>query len=405
MAVPLGRNRAFHLLWVSQAGSELGQHMFLIVYPLLAIALTDLPIAAGLVGFVATGVQMVCGLPAGLLADRYDRKTILVLAGLARALAHGSLAVAIWLDAASFVHLLVVAVVEGLALAVVFPAEEAVLPQVVPATQLPTAVALNTARASAGQMAGTSLGAALFGVARAMPFLANTVIQLGASIALLFARIPKHSGQSTGQAKPFWPELIAGLRWIARHPSLRVISLCAVGLNMAFGATLLAFIMFSRQRGISEAQIGLVVAMLGGGALLGALLASRLHGVVRPYVSITGVLWVTALLTPVFAITTNMIVAAVVLVVIGALVPLANTTVITYQLLLTPDDLRGRVSGAMGVFSNLAESLAPMVGAALVQFAGGRTALLICAAMISVPALAASLSPALRAFQPVEETV
>ncbi|UJW30475.1 MFS transporter [Saccharothrix sp. AJ9571] len=400
-AVPLSRNRDFQLLWLAQTGSELSQHVFLIAYPLLAVALTDLPIAAGLLGFLATGVQLAFGLPAGLLADRYDRRLILVLASAARALAHGSLAVAIWLDAGSYLHLLAVAIVEGLALAAIFPAEEAALPQVVTTGQLPDAIALNTARSSVGQMGGNSLGGVLYGLTRALPFAANAVLQLLATLALLFVRIPRHHGRETSSvdsARRFWPELTGGLRWLLRHPTLRVITACGVLVNLGFGAFLTAFILIANAAGVPSGQVGVVVAMLGGGALVGALLAGRLQRVLRPYVSISAVLWGAALLTPLLALTSNMVVAGVVFALVGALVPLANTTIITYQLVLTPDGLRGRVSAAVGVFDNVAAALGPLVGSVLVQFTSGRTALFGCAALLLVPAVLAALNRTLRRF-------
>ncbi|WP_158885982.1 MFS transporter [Amycolatopsis anabasis] len=400
-ARPLSRNRDFHLLWAGQTGSELSSQMFVLTYPLLVMSLSGSPLAVSLVGFVLAAAQMTAGLPAGVLADRWDRKRILVLGSGARAIAFATLGVAVWLGFGSIWHVVLVALVEGIALAAVFPAEEAALPQVVPAGQLPDAIALNAARGSIGQVGGNGLGGLLFGIARALPFLGNALVQALSFLALLFVRIPAR----TAPARPrehtvgrFWPDLAAGLRWIGRQPVIRLITTCAVLLNLAFGALYIVFILLAQQRGVPAGQIGLMSAMFGGGGVLGALVSGRLHRALHPRVSIAGVFWAATALTPLLAFTTNVFLGGLLLGTVAFLAPLANTTIVTYQLLLTPDELRGRLSGAMGVFDGVGGALGPALGGLLLEFAGGRGALFCCAALLLAPALLTAFSPTLRRF-------
>lgn len=76
--VPLRRNRDFQLLWGGQAVSLLGSQTSKIAYPLLVLAMTGSPAKAGIAGFAAMLGYLLFPLPAGALADRHDRKRIMI---------------------------------------------------------------------------------------------------------------------------------------------------------------------------------------------------------------------------------------------------------------------------------------------------------------------------------------
>jgi len=71
--VPLARNRNYQILWGSQAVSVFGMNATFIAFPLLVLALTGSPAASGLVLGVSAAAELVAGVPAGALADRWDR--------------------------------------------------------------------------------------------------------------------------------------------------------------------------------------------------------------------------------------------------------------------------------------------------------------------------------------------
>ena len=97
------------LLWTGQAVSVLGSRVSSIAYPLLVLALTRSPAQAGLVGFAGTLPYLLFQLPAGGLVDRWNRKRTMIACELGRGLALGSLALAWWLRALSFVQIVLVA--------------------------------------------------------------------------------------------------------------------------------------------------------------------------------------------------------------------------------------------------------------------------------------------------------
>ncbi len=90
-SVPLRRNREFRLLWSGQAISQLGSQISLVAYPLLALAVTGSPAKAGLVGFALNVPIAVLALPAGMLADRVNRRHLMVAADGVRGVALGSI--------------------------------------------------------------------------------------------------------------------------------------------------------------------------------------------------------------------------------------------------------------------------------------------------------------------------
>src|SRR5438477_6090132 len=93
-SVPLRRNRECRLLWSGQAISQLSAQISLVAYPLLVLATTGSPAKAGLVGFAIDLPVAVLALPAGALADRANRKQLMVWADGARGVALASMAVA-----------------------------------------------------------------------------------------------------------------------------------------------------------------------------------------------------------------------------------------------------------------------------------------------------------------------
>ncbi|MGH3964692.1 MAG: MFS transporter [Pseudonocardiaceae bacterium] len=395
--VPLSRNRNYQLLWISQVLSGVGLSASVIAFPLLVLALTGSAAASGLVlGAIAAG-QLIAGLPAGALVDRWDRKAIMLSCEAIQVIVAASLVAALWWDVAQVAHLVVVAVVMGVCAALFRPAEDACLPRVVPAEQLSTAVALNAARASVAQLSGTAAGGFLFAVARFVPFVVDALAHAVACILLVFLRVPPREVRPA-PARHLGREITTGLRWVWGHRHIRVTALCAVVLNLFFSAFYLIVIVLAVARGVPSGQVGIMAAMLGVGGLLGALVASRLSQVLSPYVSIIAVFWVMAALTPVAAVVNSGYLLGVLLAAMALLPATANTTIITRQLLLTPDDLRGRLSSVLGIVTGVAAVLGPVLGGLLVGAISGTLAVLVCAGGIAAAAVVATLSPTLRSF-------
>jgi MFS family permease len=135
-AVPLRRNRDFVLLQIGQLLSSAGTSSSSIAFPLLVLAVTHSPAKAGIVAFARSVPSVLFALPAGLAADRWSRRRLMIAADGVRVLAIGSLGVTILLDRIVFWEVVAVAFVEGSGSAVFFGAQPGALRAVVPARQL-----------------------------------------------------------------------------------------------------------------------------------------------------------------------------------------------------------------------------------------------------------------------------
>src|SRR5687767_4847689 len=141
--VSLWRNRDYMLLWGGQVVSVLGSSISSIVVPLLILAITNSPAAAGIAGALGAIPYVLFSLPVGALIDRWDRKKVMVLCDLGRSIAFASIPIAMWLDVLTIWQLYVVAFVEGTLFVFFNIAEVAALPRVVPKEQLGDATAQN----------------------------------------------------------------------------------------------------------------------------------------------------------------------------------------------------------------------------------------------------------------------
>ncbi|WP_285609970.1 MFS transporter [Actinokineospora globicatena] len=396
VAVPLSRNRNYTLLWVGQACAEVGFSASMIAFPLLVLALTGSAAASGLVLAADAVAQLVVGLPAGALVDRWDRRRVMLACEAANVVALGSLVVAIVTAKATIPHMVAVAVVLGVCRALFEPAEDASLPSLVPDEQLATAISLNAARSSIGQMAGNALGGVLFAVGRWVPFLLDLVTHFISLLALVFLRMPRRAPKV--EESHLGREIVEGMRWVLAHREVRVTAVCALALNFFFSAYYLVVIVLAERGGVSSAEIGVMAAMLGVGGIIGSLLAPYLHRVLTPYLSIAGVFWVLTALAPLAVLTDRGLVLGALFAGMALLAPTANTTISTHQLLLTPDALRGRLSGVMSVVVGGAAALGPALGGVLVEAVSPDTAVLVAAAGMAVVTLLVTINPTLRRY-------
>src|SRR5262245_41906883 len=155
---PLRSNRDFQLLWLGSIVSVLGSRISSIAYALLVLALTGSPIDAGLVGFTATIPYILVQLPAGALVDRWNRKRVMIVCDIARALALGSIVLALAFDAISIIQLMIVSFLEGSLYVFHSLAEPAAVQNIVHPRHLPLAISQIEARERGASLLGKPLG-------------------------------------------------------------------------------------------------------------------------------------------------------------------------------------------------------------------------------------------------------
>ncbi|MFF3275228.1 MFS transporter [Streptomyces chrestomyceticus] len=411
-AVPLSRNRDYTILWTGQLMSELAIEIGAVAVPLLIMARSGTPLEMGLASSVMAAAHMAAVVPAGVLADRWDRRRLMLVCQVLRVLAVASLAGALFWDRYSFAHLLLVVALEGVLGSVFDPAEHAALPQVVPPEQLSTAVARNAARPYVATLVGPGVAGFLFAAYPLGPFLTNAVMFALSAVALCFLRLPRRAPRAHDGADPperggraAWGDFLAGFRWVLGQAVIRTTMAWMMITNLVFGALLIVLLAMSGEEQVGAGELGLTMACFGAGGLLGGLFAARMHAAVRPPVIIIGFSWTAVLATALMAVVPTGLPTGALLGLMAFFAPLANTTVLTYQLTVTPDELRGRMSGVAGFCSGGAGALGPSLGGLLTGAAGGGTrAVLLCAGCLALVAVAATAGRTLRRFPAPEGT-
>jgi MFS family permease len=398
----LWRNRDFILLWSGQVVSTIGTRVTSVAYPLLVLAETHSPAKAGLVGFAQTLPYMLFYLPAGALVDRWNRKRVMLVADAGRALALGSLALALAVDRLTLVQIVVVAFVEGSLFVFFSLSESAALPQVVPKEQLSTAVAQNQARIQGADLAGQPLGGALFGISRLLPFAADAISYAVSFVSLLFVR-PAFQEERERTPTRLRAEIVEGVSWLWRQPFMRAAVFLIAGSNYAFSAIILALIVRAQDLGASSATIGLMLAFFGVGALTGSAVAPAVQRRVHAKFVIIGSFWVWAAGALASAFLESPYAIGAVWAVGGIFGPIFNVTFASYRYALVPDRLLARVGSAALVVAWGAIPLGQLTAGVLLQSLGARDTILLLAFLMGAVGVAATASRTVRDAPRVEE--
>jgi len=267
---PLRRNRDFVLLQVGQALSNTGTQVTLVAYPLLVLAVTHSAAKAGVVSFARALPMALLAIPAGLAADRWNRKHLMIVADSIGACAAAALGVAVLTHRSPFWLIPVLAFVGGAASALFSAGQSGAVRAVVPLEQLPAAVGTATGRQAAVSLVGPSLGGALFSVARAVPFLFDAVSYAFSTLSLLAMRAPFQQQRQPDPAS-IRSRVTEGFRFLWDHPYLRVTTLLFGLANFIAPGLLLTLVVIARQQGLSGGAVGALVAAFGAALLVGSL--------------------------------------------------------------------------------------------------------------------------------------
>ncbi len=399
---PLLRNRDYMLLWSGQTLSELGSQTSTVAYPLLILALTGSAAKAGVVGLAKWLPLAVFALPAGALADRVDRKRLMIATDGIRLAGAASIVAALWLGRPPYLQVALVAFLDGAMFITSHITERGALGQVVPPSQLQDAVAQNEARFFGASILGPPLGGLLFAAARALPFLTDAVSFLCSVTATSLTRTRFQAGAEKPGVRAGFTE---GFSWLRRQPFFRTASLLFTFGNPVYTGLYLLAILLAKRHGASSAAVGAMFAIVGAGGLLGALLAGPVRRRLSARAVIVGEEWL--LLGSVLLL---LIVHAPLL--IGVLVaaaelptPIGNSLVAGSRVAATPDRLQGRVAAVSTMVGMSLGWLGPLAIGLLFQHTGPSTTILIVGAWTLAVAIAATLAPALRHGPPIQPAV
>jgi hypothetical protein len=368
----LGRNRDFVLLEAGRMLSTAGSSFSSVAYPLLVLSLTHSPAKAGLVSFVRLLPIPVLGLIAGVAADRWDRRRIMLAADALRALAIGALALVVVTDPLLWA-IAVLAFVEGAGDAFFSASQMGAVRAVVPEAQLPAAVGIQQARSATVGIAGPPAGGALFGIARALPFVADAASYVFSFVSLLAMRT-RFQETRERPAAGLRAQLAEGFHFLWRQPFVRTTSfLYAIG-NFTIPGILFVLVVAARQRGLSGSAVGALLAAFSGCVLAGSLAS----GLVRHRFGARTIILAeqyTGLASIAFLVWPSVFVLAVAILPQAFVLPITDTVVVSRRIAITPDRLLGRVEAVRLTIARTAAPLGPLAAGVLASAASNRAAI------------------------------
>jgi MFS family permease len=350
---PSRLGRSFRLLLAASIVTNLGDGIALAAGPLLVASQTRDPFLVSFAALSENLPALLFGIIAGAVADRLDRRRIIVAVNLARAGVLALLAGMIASGTVSIAAIIVALLALGTAETFADVATGSLLPRLVRRQDLGVANARNAgAVLLTNQLAGPPIGAFLFTVGMALPIATDAIgFALGAVIVWRIAVTP--SGRDAGR-RPVWTgirtEMAEGVRWLVGHPPMRTLALTILAFNVTFGAAWSVLVLYAQERlGMSDVGFGLLMTALAIGGLVGTTAYGRLE---RRF-ALADLMRVGLLIETgthlVLALTTSPAVALAVFVVFGAHAYVWGTTSTVVRQRAVPDELMGRVTGVYRV--------------------------------------------------------
>lgn len=367
MARPLLLRNADYRRWfVGDSLSAVGSAVSTIAFPLLVLAVTGSTSLAGVIEAVILVVRVLATTPAGILADRMDRRRIILVGAGLMMLLYGALTVAVALGVGTVVAIVVVMPLTAVVGAVLGITVDAMLKRIVDGPDFPLASGLEQARGSAISLLGAPLGGFLFALRHALPFVLNAVSYLGLAAAVLLvrtdfspARTMKVRERRTLRSRAAFA--LAGFRAIGTIPAVGPLLGMSMLVNFAFTGLMAALIYSWAQAGVSPAMIGLISSAATAGMLIGALLAGRAAQRLPGGMIVIVSLLVFLLAAVVIAIAPigPLAVSALFVATFGS--PFMNAVTGGYMAVSVADDHQGRVNAAATTLSMIAMPLSPLV--------------------------------------------
>lgn len=388
------RRSPFLLYWTSATCSYLGDGVRVTALPLLAASLSSSPSQVAAVSAAAGLPWLVFGLPAGVLVDRVARAPLMALLQTVRG-ALGALAVAgVLTGRIGIVALVVLAVLLGTCEVIFDLASHALLPELIAAGNLQWANGrLVSAEVTAFEFVGPLLGGVLFAVTAALPFAvdAATFFASGLLLAMMLrAATPRAAPQPFDTARePGARQMLDGLRWFARSPLLRTLTLLTTSINLGAGGFYAVLVLFARDElALGPAGYGVLIAVSAVGSLAAGSVAEKV-GSGRARQSVC--LWIAPVVALCFGLVAaipDRLVVGGAMVTFGLAVSLFNIVTVSLRQAITPRHMLGRVLSVHRVVCWGALPVGAVIAGAVASGPGLRWAVAACTAAVVVSWLA-----------------
>ena len=373
----LWRNREFTVVLFGQGVSALGDAVNVTALPLLVVLLTGSGTQMGIVGVLQTLPHLVLGLPAGALADRWDRRKVMLGCDLGRALLTALVPLSFWLGIPTMPVVYTVTAPIG-ALSVLFlAAYTAVVPSLVGRRQLGQANSYFQALASMGFVLGPGIAGVLVGWIGPGPTLAVDALTFAVSAATLLLITRPLRAEAAPKGGSLRREVMAGLAYIWHNRVLRasIAFWSFVSVAIAPIVPVLTYYVTQDLR-LPASSLGIVISGWGGGSLLGSLVAARVTRGRLGLLMLCGNV-VTGMLIFLHAFLSSVPAMAAVTTGIGVVDAVVLVSYLTLRSSQTPDALLGRVSSSARMLSFGLAPVGMLAGGVLLDAIGGAGTLML----------------------------
>jgi MFS family permease len=352
--------------WVS----NLGDGIAVAAGPLLVASQTGDPLLVALAGLLQRLPWLLFGLYAGVIADRHDRRLIVVAVNVARAVVLAVLALSIATDVVGVGIVLAAMFLLGTAETFADITTGTLLPMIVDTRDLGVGNArINVGLITLNQLVGPPLGAFLFAAGMVWPSIAQAITCAGG--AVLMSRIAAGVVERVGEPSHIRAEIVEGVRWLWRHASIRTLTLTVVFFNVTFGAAISVLVLYAERR-LDAGPVA--YGLLATASAVGGVIGSAAYGWLERNVGMANImragLIVETLTHLTLATTQTLAVALAIFVVFGMHEAAWGTTVTTVRQRAVPTELQGRIGGVYMVGLQGGLVVGAAVGGVLAQIWG-----------------------------------
>lgn len=272
------RHNGFTVIWTATLLSNLGTWMHDVGAGWLMTSIAPSPALVALVQVATTLPVFLFALPAGALADIADRRRLLLTIQSLMAIIAVTLGIVVWSGNITATTLVAFTFAMGVCSAFTAPAWQAIVPQLVPRSQLPSAVALNSVGVNVSRAIGPALGGLIIvSLGIAWPFLLNSVSFLAIIGAVLWWRAPAIANKRLPTER-FFSAMRTGVRYALASPPLKATFARAVAFFLFSSAYWALLPLIARQRLAGGAELyGLLVTCIGVGAIAAAIMLPPLR--------------------------------------------------------------------------------------------------------------------------------
>jgi MFS family permease len=338
--------------WLSNTGDGIA----IAAGPLLVASQTHDPFLVSLAALLQWLPPLLFGLHAGAIADRLDRRLIVVTVDLLRACVLVLVVASIVTGTVSVAVVLVALFLVGTAEVFADNTSSTLLPMLVPRADLALANSrLQLGFITVNQLAGPPIGAALFAAGMAWPFVTQAVLVALGAVLVSRVVLPAHR-RDPGRGSRMRHDIAEGFRWVRHHAAVRTLVLTIFTFNITYGAAWSVLVLYATQRlGMGEVGFGLLTTVSAVGGLAG----TAAYGWITRRVSLGNIMRVGLVIETLthlaLALTTVPAVAMAIFFVFGAHAFVWHTTSITVRQRAVPTELQGRVGSVnlVGVYGGL----------------------------------------------------